>query len=93
MEFERSQGAKSYFDLLKDGNPRRVFLGMSLQMWSQLSGMNVMMYYIVYVFQGAGLTGTRGNLIASVSLLVFSRRTYLIELMITSQFNMSLTWP
>lgn len=92
MEFERSQGAKSYFDLLKDGNPRRVFLGMSLQMWSQLSGMNVMMYYIVYVFQGAGLTGTRGNLIASVSLLVFSRRIYLIEL-ITSQFNMSLTWP
>ncbi|KAF7760096.1 hypothetical protein Agabi119p4_10772 [Agaricus bisporus var. burnettii] len=65
VEFERSQGAKSYFDLLKDGNPRRVFLGMSLQMWSQLSGMNVMMYYIVYVFQGAGLTGTRGNLIAS----------------------------
>lgn len=92
MEYERSQGAKSYFDLLKDGNPRRVFLGMSLQMWSQLSGMNVMMYYIVYVFQGAGLTGTRGNLIASVSLLVFSRRIYLIEL-ITSQFNMSLTWP
>jgi hypothetical protein len=71
VEYERTQGAKSYLDLLKDGNPRRVFLGMSLQMWSQLSGMNVMMYYIVYVFQGAGLTGTRGNLIASVSLLIF----------------------
>ena len=33
-------------------------------MWSQLSGMNIMMYYIIYVFQGAGLTGRRGNLIA-----------------------------
>ncbi|KAH7922702.1 general substrate transporter [Leucogyrophana mollusca] len=62
--FERTEGAKSYLDLLKPGVFRRVGLGCSLQMWSQLTGMNVMMYYIVYVFQGAGLTGRRGNLIA-----------------------------
>lgn len=42
--FERNEGAKSYMDLLKPGNPRRVMLGMSLQMWSQLCGMNIMMY-------------------------------------------------
>lgn len=42
--FERTEGAKSYLDLFKGGNPRRVLLGCSLQMWSQLSGMNVMMY-------------------------------------------------
>jgi len=63
--FEQSEGAKSYLDLLKGNIPRRVFLGSSLQMWSQLSGMNVMMYYIVYVFQGSGLTGTRAGLIAA----------------------------
>ncbi|KAL4073580.1 general substrate transporter [Scleroderma citrinum] len=62
--FERTEGAKSYVDLFKPGVFRRVILGCSLQMWSQLSGMNVMMYYIIYVFQGAGLTGRRGNLIA-----------------------------
>ncbi|ETW76257.1 MFS sugar transporter [Heterobasidion irregulare TC 32-1] len=62
--FERTEGAKSYLDLFKPGIFRRVGLGASLQMWSQLSGMNIMMYYIVYVFQGAGLTGRRGNLIA-----------------------------
>ncbi|PPQ93595.1 hypothetical protein CVT25_005475 [Psilocybe cyanescens] len=62
--FERTEGAKSYTDLLKGGNPRRVMLGMSLQMWSQLCGMNIMMYYIIYVFEGAGLTGIRTNLIA-----------------------------
>jgi len=62
--FERTEGAKSYMDLLKPGMPRRVMLGCALQMWSQLSGMNVMMYYIIYVFQGAGLTGRRANLIA-----------------------------
>lgn len=63
--FERTEGAKSYLDLFKGDNPRRVMLGCCLQMWSQLTGMNVMMYYVVYVFQGAGLTGTRANLIAS----------------------------
>jgi sugar porter (SP) family MFS transporter len=61
---ERTEGAKSCMDLLKPGIFRRVGLGCSLQMWSQLTGMNVMMYYIIYVFQGAGLTGRRGNLIA-----------------------------
>jgi len=62
---ERIEGEKSYFDLLKPGIFRRVTLGTSLQMWSQLTGVNVMMYYIVYVFQGAGLTGQRANLTAS----------------------------
>ncbi|KDQ08027.1 hypothetical protein BOTBODRAFT_585605 [Botryobasidium botryosum FD-172 SS1] len=65
VEFERTEGAKSYKDLFAPGVFRRVVLGTSLQMWSQLTGMNVMMYYIIYVFQGAGLTGRRGNLIAS----------------------------
>jgi hypothetical protein len=41
--FEKIEGAKSYFDLFKPGIFRRVCLGCSLQMWSQLSGMNVMM--------------------------------------------------
>ncbi|KAI5309134.1 MFS sugar transporter [Ascosphaera atra] len=38
-------------ELFKPRIAKRVFLGMSLQMWSQLSGMNVMMYYIVYIMQ------------------------------------------
>ena len=43
VHFEKSEGAKSYLDLLKPGIFRRVTLGCSLQMWSQLSGMNIMM--------------------------------------------------
>jgi len=65
VDIERTQGAKSYKDLLNSDALRRTSLGMSLQMWSQLTGMNIMMYYIVYVFQGAGLSGRRANLIAS----------------------------
>ena len=45
--FERTEGAKSYFDLLKPGVLHRVSLGASLQMWSQLSGVNVMMYVVL----------------------------------------------
>lgn len=80
VHFEKTEGAKSYMDLLKPGIFRRVGLGCSLQMWSQLSGMNVMMYYIVYVFQGAGLTGRRGNLIASAV-------QYILNVAFTSQFS------
>lgn len=79
--FERTEGAKSYADLLKPGIFRRVSLGMSMQMWSQLSGMNIMMYYIVYVFQGAGLSGRRGNLIAdSVN--------YVLNVLFTSAYDL-----
>ena len=46
VRFEKEQGAKSYMDLLKPGILRRVGLGTSLQMWSQLSGMNIMMYVL-----------------------------------------------
>ncbi|BGP41793.1 hypothetical protein JCM10449v2_005784 [Rhodotorula kratochvilovae] len=65
IEFDRTQAARSYLDLFKPEARRRTFLACVTQMWSQLSGNNVMMYYIVYVFQGAGLTGRRNNLIAS----------------------------
>ena len=43
MYFERTEGAKSYLDLFKPGIFRRVGLGVSLRMWSQLSGVSVMM--------------------------------------------------
>lgn len=32
----------------------RTIVGLSSQMWQQLTGMNVMMYYITYVFAMAG---------------------------------------
>jgi sugar porter (SP) family MFS transporter len=65
IDFEKQYGAKRWGELLEGSVFRRVVLGVSLQMWSQLTGMNVMMYYITIVFEGAGLTGRRGNLIAS----------------------------
>lgn len=66
VKFDREQGVNSYAECFKQGYAGRTFLGMAIQMWSQLTGMNVMMYYVTFVFQGAGLTGTSANLIASL---------------------------
>ncbi|KAF9539152.1 hypothetical protein EC957_005763 [Mortierella hygrophila] len=63
--FDRTLAARSYMELFRKPAVRRVFLGMSLQSWSQLTGMNVAMYYIVFIFQGAGITGQNANLQAS----------------------------
>ncbi|PGH06949.1 hypothetical protein AJ79_06423 [Helicocarpus griseus UAMH5409] len=48
----------------KKGMWRRSMAGISVQIWQQLSGANVMTYYVVYVFQMASLTGNV-NLISS----------------------------
>ncbi|KAF9374612.1 hypothetical protein CPC16_001163, partial [Podila verticillata] len=58
--FDRTQAVRSYAELFRKPAVRRVFLGMTLQSWSQLTGMNVAMYYI-----GAGITGENANLQAS----------------------------
>ncbi|KAJ2890551.1 sugar transporter [Zalerion maritima] len=36
---------------------KRTLVGVSVQVWQQLLGGNVMLYYLVYIFQMAGMTG------------------------------------
>lgn len=50
VAFEKAEGAKSYADLFKPTVLRRVGLGASLQMWSQLTGMNIMMCAFTFSF-------------------------------------------
>ena len=63
-----------------NGMWRRTLAGFSVQAWQQLSGANVMTYYIVYVFLMAGLTGNT-NLTSSgiqyALFIVFTLVTYL----------------
>lgn len=47
IEFETTNADASIFDLFKSGMRHRTHIGLCTQIWSQLSGMNVMMYYIV----------------------------------------------
>ncbi|KAF2712668.1 high affinity glucose transporter [Pleomassaria siparia CBS 279.74] len=55
LTFEREHASTSYAALVEPKILKRVVLGMSIQMWSQLCGMNIMMYYIVYIMKGAGI--------------------------------------
>ncbi|KAK1754255.1 general substrate transporter [Echria macrotheca] len=53
LRFEREQAASSFKTLVEPRMAKRVLLGMGIQMWSQLCGMNVMMYYISYIMSSA----------------------------------------
>lgn len=55
LRFERDEATSSIWALVAPRMIRRVLLGMSIQMWSQLCGMNVMMYYIVYIMEAANI--------------------------------------
>ena len=47
-EREGQQGWRRFF---QNGMWKRTFAGTSVQAWQQLSGANVMTYYVVYIFQ------------------------------------------
>jgi hypothetical protein len=52
---EREAAKSDWVALTEPRMLKRVVLGMSVQMWSQLTGINVMIYYIVYIMEAAGL--------------------------------------
>ncbi|KAM7184610.1 high-affinity glucose transporter, partial [Rhypophila sp. PSN 637] len=53
LRVESEQTTTSWGALVGPRMLKRVALGMSIQMWSQLCGMNIMMYYIVYIMATA----------------------------------------
>ncbi|TVY88902.1 MFS glucose transporter [Lachnellula willkommii] len=55
VDFERANADVTYFELLSPKMINRTHIGVFTQIWSQLTGMNVMMYYITYIFTMAGL--------------------------------------
>lgn len=54
IDFDRTQAARSYMDLLKPDVRRRVFLGCSEQMWSQLTGMVCLIFFLESRFSTPG---------------------------------------
>ncbi|KAE9370509.1 putative high-affinity glucose transporter [Stipitochalara longipes BDJ] len=69
VEFERANSDVTYFELFKPKMINRTHIGVFTQIWSQLTGMNVMMYYITYVFTMAGL-GSNVLLPSSVQFVI-----------------------
>ncbi|KAK9471252.1 general substrate transporter [Dipodascopsis tothii] len=58
IRWERENSTNSYYELFRGRLLRRSVLALSIQMWSQFCGINVLLYYIVYVLEGAGVTNT-----------------------------------
>ncbi|KAK9469300.1 general substrate transporter [Lipomyces arxii] len=56
IRFEREEASNSYRELLGKKMRKRVILGMIIQVWSQLCGINFLLYYIVYVLNSAGVS-------------------------------------
>lgn len=69
-EFERRNADVTYFELFKPTMIHRTFIGIWTQIWSQLTGMNVMMYYITYVFSMAGYSGNANLLASSIQYII-----------------------
>lgn len=69
-EFERQNSDVSYLELFKPKMINRTMTGLWCQIWSQLTGMNVMMYYITYVFGMAGYSGNANLLASSIQYII-----------------------
>lgn len=70
------EGQKGWKRFFKNNMWKRTFAGISVQAWQQLSGANVMMYYVVYVFDMAGFTGDVGLKSSGVEYAVFIIGTF-----------------
>ncbi|KAF2483796.1 hypothetical protein BDY17DRAFT_294451 [Neohortaea acidophila] len=65
MQFKRMNKQPSYFNMLFGSNRRRTWLGIGVQFMQQVTGVNVIMYYAVFLFQQAGIAGTQASLLAN----------------------------
>ncbi|KAF7196829.1 MFS glucose transporter mfs1 [Pseudocercospora fuligena] len=69
-QFEAQNSDVTYWELLTPKLLNRTHIGVFTQIWSQLTGMNVMMYYITYVFSMAGYSGNANLLASSIQYII-----------------------
>ncbi|KIX03801.1 uncharacterized protein Z518_07354 [Rhinocladiella mackenziei CBS 650.93] len=70
IEIERQSRTMSWAELFTRKNIIRVHCAIFAHIWSQYSGTNAMMYYIVYIFQMAGLSGNFTLIAASIQYVI-----------------------
>ncbi|KAK4222818.1 high-affinity glucose transporter [Podospora fimiseda] len=70
MRAERESG-RGWRKFFKNGMWKRTMAGMSVQAWQQLSGANVVVYYLTYIAQMAGLRGDVAMVTSGIQYAVF----------------------
>ncbi|KAJ9385860.1 hypothetical protein DTO063F5_4067 [Paecilomyces variotii] len=61
----------SFFALFGPRIWKRTVCGMSVQMWQQLLGANVSMYYVIYIFEMAGMSGNTTLYSSAIQYVIF----------------------
>ncbi|CAL5872032.1 uncharacterized protein PFLUO_LOCUS6289 [Penicillium psychrofluorescens] len=69
-QFERENADVTWLELVKPNMIWRTHIAIFTQFWSQLTGMNVIMYYVTYVFAMAGLSGNAGLIASSINYVI-----------------------
>ncbi|KAI8319285.1 general substrate transporter [Martensiomyces pterosporus] len=64
VRIEREAAEYGYIELIKYPIFRRVVLGVGIQIFQQLTGINVVMYFAPKIFEQAGLTGSHASTLA-----------------------------
>jgi sugar porter (SP) family MFS transporter len=57
-------------DLFRKDSLKRTMVGIWAQIWQQMTGINVTMYYITYIFNMAGYTGNSGLVSSSINFVI-----------------------
>lgn len=70
VEFEARNKDATYWELFRPNMIHRTLIGLFCQIWSQLTGMNVMMYYISYIFAMTGYSGNANLLASSIQYVI-----------------------
>ncbi|KAF5092345.1 hypothetical protein D0Z03_002911 [Geotrichum reessii] len=70
IEQDKEASKTTIADLFRKDSIVRTSVGISAQIWQQLTGMNVMMYYIVYMFKMAGYEGNTALVSSSIQYVI-----------------------
>ena len=70
VETENGSWRSGYAELFSLRYLNRTHIGLFTQIWSQLTGVNVMMYYITYVFKQAGVSNDHLLLSSSIQYVI-----------------------
>lgn len=65
IALEKAIQIHSYAELLRGTIRRRVFLGVLIQIFQQLTGINAIMYYAPLIFEASGISGSNAQLLAT----------------------------
>ncbi|ORY04107.1 sugar transporter [Basidiobolus meristosporus CBS 931.73] len=65
IRMEKEMAAPTWTELFRSGLRRRVFIGIAIQVFQQLTGINAIMYYAPTIFKSAGYHGNNAQLTAT----------------------------